>query len=232
MRVLIYAFTIIVIYPYLPGSDSAVFQGVSVFVGIVLSLSSSSAIGNLIAGLVITYMRPFQIGDRIRIGDVVGFVVEKSAIVTRIRTVKNEYVTFPNRTVLNSSIINYNYSSREKEDGLILSIDITMGYTVPWRKVHELLISAASNTPYTQKKPQPFVLQTALDDFYCRYQINVYTKEIGKILAIYSNLYQNIQDVFTEAGIDLNCPHYEISMHPDALPKPSASSEPETESQN
>ena len=212
LRVLLYAFTIIVIYPYLPGSDSAIFQGVSVFVGVIFSLSSSSAIGNLIAGMVITYMRPFKIGDRIKIGEVVGYVVEKSATVTRLRTVKNEYVTFPNQTVLTSSIINYNFSSREKEDGLILYADVTMGYAVPWRKMHELLIAAAEMTIYTQKTPKPFVLQTALDNYYCRYQINVYTKEIGRILAIYSDLYQNIQDVLTGAGLDLTAPIYEIHL--------------------
>ena len=217
LRVILYAFTVIVIYPYLPGSDSAIFQGVSVFIGVIFSLSSSSAIGNLVAGTVITYMRPFKVGDRIKIGDVVGFVVEKSAMVTRIRTVKNEYITFPNQTVLTSSITNYNYSSREKEDGLILNAEVTMGYSVPWRKVHELLIESAEKTVYTQKTPKPYVLQTALDDNFCRYQINVYTKEIGKIFAIYSDLYQNIQDVFNEAGIDLTNPRYEVQIPMDAM---------------
>lgn len=210
LRVLLYAFTVAVVYPYLPGSDSAVFQGVSVFVGVIFSLGSSSAIGNLVAGVVITYMRPFKIGDRIKLNDVTGFVVEKSPIVTRVRTHKNEYVTFPNTTVLNSSIINYNTSSEENAEGLILYATITMGYQVPWPKVHEILINAALKTPNVEKQPKPFVLQTALDDFYCEYQINVYTKAVDLVPSIYSELYQNIQDGFTSEGIDMTTPHYEV----------------------
>ncbi|MDR2103118.1 MAG: mechanosensitive ion channel family protein, partial [Treponema sp.] len=146
LRFLLYAFTVAIIYPYLPGSDSAVFQGVSVFVGIIFSLGSSSAIGNVVAGVVITYMRPFKIGDRIKLNDVTGFVVEKSPIVIRVKTHKNEYVTFPNMIVLNSSIINYNTSSDEDEEGLVLYADITFGYSTPWQTVQAILIEAALKT--------------------------------------------------------------------------------------
>jgi small-conductance mechanosensitive channel len=212
LRVLIYAFTIAVVYPYLPGSDSAIFQGVSVFVGIIFSLGSSSAIGNVVAGLVITYMRPFKIGDRIRLDDITGFVVEKSPIVIRIRTHKNEYVTIPNTTVLNSKTVNYNTSEEYDEEGLILHAEVTMNYCVPWRKMHEILIAAALKTPHTVKVPKPFVLQTALDDYYCRYEINVYTKEVNFVPAIYSDLYQNLQDGCAEAGLDLTAPSYQIRL--------------------
>jgi small-conductance mechanosensitive channel len=212
LRILLYAFTIAIIYPYLPGSESAIFQGVSVFVGIIFSLGSSSAIGNLVAGVVITYMRPFKIGDRIRLNDVTGFVVEKSPVVTRVRTHKNEYVTFPNITVLTSSIINYHTSTEEKEEGLILYADITMGYAVPWPRVHDILIAAALKTARIEMEPKPFVLQTALDDFYAKYQINAYTKDVDRIPAIYSELYQNLQDGFTAAGIDLTAPAYQIRL--------------------
>jgi small-conductance mechanosensitive channel len=211
LRVLVYAFTIAVVYPYLPGSDSAIFQGVSVFVGIIFSLGSSSAVGNLVAGLVITYMRPFKIGDRIKLNNITGFVVEKSPIVIRLRTHKNEYVTFPNMTVLNSSTINYN-TSEEYEEGLLLHAEVTMNYSVPWRQVHEILIASALATPNTMKSPKPFVLQTALDDNYARYEINVYTKEVSRVPAIYSQLYQNLQDGFAEAHIDLTAPAYSIRL--------------------
>jgi small-conductance mechanosensitive channel len=213
LRVLLYAFTVAVVYPYLPGSGSPIFQGVSVFVGIIFSLGSSSAIGNLIAGLVITYMRPFKIGDRIQLMNITGFVVEKSPFVTRIKTHKNEYVTFPNQMVLNSSIINYNTSSDEDEEGLILHADVTMGYSVPWPQVHEILITAALKTANVLSKPKPYVLQTALDDYYARYQINLFTKEADKTPAIYSELYQNLQDGFKEAGIDLTAPSYHVRMN-------------------
>ena len=205
LRVLLYAFTVAVIYPYLPGSESRVFQGVSVFVGIIISLGSSSAIGNLIAGLVMTYMRPFKIGDRIKIKDIIGLVVEKSPFVVRLRNIKNEYITFPNLTVLNSDIINYNTSG--EEDGLILHASVSMGYEVPWRDVYDLLVSAAAKTPHVEENPKPFVLQTSLDDFCASYEINVYTKKIEMVVLIYSLLYQNIQDEFKNAGISLYIPH-------------------------
>ncbi|MDR2435054.1 MAG: mechanosensitive ion channel, partial [Treponema sp.] len=164
LRVLVYAFTIVMIYPYLPGSGSPIFQGVSVFIGVIFSLGSSSAIGNLIAGLVITYMRSFKIGDRIQIQNNVGFVVEKTLMVVRIKTHKNEYVTYPNTMILSSGIINYNTSSDEDEEGLIIYADVTMNYAVPWTQVHQILIDAALKTTSILETPKPFVLQTALDD--------------------------------------------------------------------
>jgi small-conductance mechanosensitive channel len=215
LQVLLLAFTVAIVYPYLPGSESRIFQGVSVFVGIIFSLGSSTAIGNLVAGLVITYMRPFKIGDRVQIKEMTGFVVEKNLMVVRLKTHKNEYVTFPNLMILGSSIINYNTSSDEDEEGLIIHAEITFGYATPWQTVHEILIAAALATDHVQKRPKPFVLQTALDDFYARYQINCYTKEVDKVPAIYTMLYENIQNGFKEAGIDMTAPHYEISK-----PKP------------
>lgn len=209
LRIFLYAFTVAIIYPYLPGAESAVFQGVSIFVGIIVSLGSTSAIGNLIAGAVITYMRPFKIGDRIKMKDVTGFVVEKSPTVIRIRTHKNEYVTFPNMIVLTSDVTNY-HTSAEHEEGLLLYTTVTMGYNVPWPQVHEILIGAALKTANTEKKPKPFVLQTALDNYYAEYQINVYTKAVELVPAIYSDLFHNIQDGFREANIDLTTPMYSV----------------------
>ncbi|GHT85975.1 hypothetical protein FACS1894137_10940 [Spirochaetia bacterium] len=216
LRILLYAFMVAIVYPYLPGAESNAFQGVSVFVGIIISLGSSTAIGNMVAGMVITYMRSFKIGDRIQLNDTVGFVVEKSAIVTRILTHKNEYVTFPNLMVLSSKIVNYHTSSTENEEGLILYAYVTMGYAVPWPHVHEILLAAARKTALTEEKPGPFVLQTALDDYYARYEINVYTKAVEKVPAIYSDLYQNIQDGFKEAGINLTAPAFQIWLPPEA----------------
>jgi small-conductance mechanosensitive channel len=220
LRVLLWAFTVAIIYPYLPGSESRVFQGVSVFVGIIFSLGSSSAIGNLVAGLVITYMRPFKIGDRIQIKDITGFVVEKTLMVIRLKTHKNEYVTFPNMMILSSSIINYNTSSDEDEEGLLLYANITFGYNTPWQTVHKILIDAALETSHVQKRPKPFVLQTAMDDFCANYQINLYTKEVDKVPAIYSQLYQNIQNGFHAAGLDMTVAHYRINLPPEVYKPP------------
>jgi small-conductance mechanosensitive channel len=212
LRVLLYAFTVAIIYPYLPGSDSRIFQGVSVLVGVIFSLGSSSAIGNLVAGLVVTYMRPFKIGDRIKINDVTGFVVEKSLMVIRLKTHKNEYVTFPNLMILNSSVVNYHTSSDEDEEGLILYATVTFGYGTPWQTVHEILINAALTTSHVQKSPKPFVLQTAMDDYYANYQINCYTKAVDLVPRIYSELYQHIQDGFHAAGLDMTAPEFRVNI--------------------
>ncbi|MDR2447623.1 MAG: mechanosensitive ion channel family protein [Treponema sp.] len=204
LRILIYAFTIILIYPLLPNSESDIFKGVSVFVGILFSLGSSSVIGNLVAGIVVTYMRPFKLGDRIQIGNIIGFVVEKSATVTRLRTHKNEYITFPNSMILTSSITNYNFSAdNENDHGLILHVTITFGYSTTWQTVHSILIESALKTRCIEPDPMPFVLQTKLDDFYAHYEINAYTKAIEKVPAVYSELYKNIQNGFRDAGLDM-----------------------------
>jgi small-conductance mechanosensitive channel len=216
LRFLIFAFTVAMIFPYLPGSQSQAFQGVSVFVGVIFSLGSSSAIGNLVAGLVITYMRPFKIGDRISIQGNIGFVVEKNLMVLRIKTHKNEYITFPNLQVLSASVINYNTSSDEDEEGLILYAKITYNYAASWRLIHEILIEAALKTSHVQKSPKPFVLQTALDDNYVRYEINCYTKEIAKIPQIYAELFENIQDNFASHGLDMTAPQYRIILPPES----------------
>ncbi len=211
LNVVLYIFMFILIFPYLPKSDSTVFQGVSVFAGIMLSLGSTSIIGNLVAGLVITYMRPFRIGDRIKMDDCVGNVIEKTALVTRVRTLKNEIITIPNSSVMNSKTLNYSVSAREY--GLILYISVTVGYDVPWQTVHDLLLKVASRTENLLKKQKPFILQNSLDEFNVEYQLNVYTKEADKMSGIYSDLRKNVQEVFRQAGVNLVSPHYIVNKN-------------------
>ena len=206
IRFLLYAFMIAMIYPYLPGAKNGVFQGISVFVGLIISLGSSTVIGNVIAGLVITYMRPFKLGDRIQLNDTTGNVIEKTPLVTRIKTPKNEVVTIPNSFIMSSHTVNYSASAREY--GLIIHSEVTIGYDVPWRQVHQLLIEAALNTPGVIDDPRPFVLETSLSDWYPVYQINAYIREADKLAQIYSDLHQNIQDRFNEAGVEIMSPHY------------------------
>lgn len=206
VRVLVFAFMVIVIFPYLPGSESPVFRGVSVFLGFLFTFGSAGSLSNVIAGLVLTYMRLFVKGDRVKIGEVVGDVVEKSLLVTRVRTIKNEIVSIPNSTVMSSHTINY--SSEAVDKGLILHTTVTIGYDVPWKDMHKALIDAALKTDLLLKDPEPFVLQTSLDDFYVSYQVNAYTKEPNKQAFIYSQLHQNIQDCCNEAGIEILSPHY------------------------
>ncbi|MBX3102051.1 MAG: mechanosensitive ion channel family protein [Bacteroidetes bacterium] len=201
IRILAYALMFVLVFPYLPGSDSAVLQGVSVFLGVLFSLGSSSAISNAVAGMIITYMRPFTVGDRVRLGNTDGIVVEKTLLVTRLRTIKNEEITLPNSTVLSNHTVNHSKLSRE--DGLILHTSVTIGYDVPWRTVHELLIQAALRTPGILPSPHPFILQTALNDWYAAYEINAYTRDAENQEFTYSHLHEHIQDCFREAGIEI-----------------------------
>lgn len=206
IRIFAWLFAFIVIFPYLPGSNSDAFQGVTVFIGLIVSLGSTSIIGNLIAGVVITYMRPFLIGDMIKVGDKLGSVVQKTTFAIKLRTQKKELITIPNSTILTSEIVNL--SASNTKSGIILYSTVTIGYDVPWRKVHELLINAAKKTSNTMEQPEPFVLQTSLDDSYISYQINVYTDKPVIQAKIYSELHQNVQDEFNKAGVEIMSPHY------------------------
>jgi small-conductance mechanosensitive channel len=206
IRVILYAFMFVVIFPYLPGSQTKVFQGVTVFLGVLFSFGSSSAISNMVAGIVLTYMRPFKVGDRVRLGEVTGDVIEKNLLITRVRTIKNEDITIPNSSILSGHAVNY--TSSAKTLGLILHSTITIGYDMPWQTIHRLLIDAALATEGIQPEPKPFVLQTELNDFNVGYQINAYTDMPKKMALIYSELHKNIQDKFNEAGVEIMSPHF------------------------
>jgi len=224
IKFLIWVFTLILIYPYLPGSDSRVFQGVSVLVGLLFSITSASILGNLVSGFALTFTRAFQIGDRIRVGDNTGDVVEKTMAVTKIRTIKNEIITIPNSKVSASEVVNY--STLAGEDGLILHTTVTIGYEEPWRQVHQLLIDAAKATDQILHEPEPFVFQTSLDDFYVSYQINAYTRNAQQMAVILSDLHRNIQESFNNSGVEIMSPHYRslregnrIAIPEDYIPK-------------
>ncbi len=206
VRVLLIAFGVVVAFPYLPASDSPAFAGVSVFMGVLVSLASSSALSNMIAGIVLTYTRAFRLGDRVRLGDSFGDIIEASLLATRVRTIKNEDITIPNSIVLGSSVINY---SREAGTlGLILHSSVTIGYAAPWRTIHDLLIAAALETPGVLAVPRPFVWQTALNDFTVTYEINAYTNAPRDMIDIYAALHARIQDAFCAAGVEIMSPHY------------------------
>ena len=206
IRVLIIVAAVIAAFPYLPGAESPAFKGISVFLGVLLSLGSTSAVAHAVAGTILTYMRAFQLGDFVRIGNDVGEVIEKTLLVTRVRTQKNEVITIPNGTVLGGVVVNYSAESRKR--GVIFHTVVTIGYSAPWRQVHELLISAALATEDVMHNPSPFVLQTALNDFYVSYELNAYTAKPMNMQNIYSVLHQNIQDRFNAAGVEIASPHY------------------------
>ena len=206
IRLLLYLFMIGMIYPYLPGSNLKIFQGISVFAGILVSFGSSSLIANLMAGLAIIYMRQYRIGDRIQIDNIIGDVIEKTTLVTRVRTPKNEIVTIPNSFILSKQVTNFSASATRF--GLIIHTTVTIGYNTPWRQVNQLLINSALATEGIQKEPLPFVLELSLDDNYPVYQINAYITDAEKAEHIKSDLLQNIQDLFDKAGVEILSPSY------------------------
>ncbi len=205
-RVLIIAFTLVVLFPYLPGAGTDAFQGVSVFIGLLLSLGSAGIISNVISGVILIYMRPFKIGDYVNINATTGSVMSRNLLVTKIRTNKNEEITIPNSILLGGGITNY--TAIGQAQGLIVHSSITIGYDVPWVQVHQLLIEAANRTKGIEDTPIPFVLQKSLQDWYVEYEINAHTKLIRQLPQIYSELHGHIQDVFNEAGLEIMSSHY------------------------
>ncbi|ELS04500.1 small-conductance mechanosensitive channel [Xenococcus sp. PCC 7305] len=205
---LIGAFSLVVIFPLLPGADSPAFRGISIFVGALFTLGGASAIANLVGGFIIIYTRAFQTGDRVQIADVKGDILEKTILSTRIRTTKNEIITIPNANLITSNIKNFTTAMRDIEQPLIVHTIVTLGYDVPWRQVHQVLIEAALASPLILDQPAPFVLQTALGDFSVSYELNAYTNQPSLMPDIYSQLHQNIQDKCNEVGIEILSPQY------------------------
>ena len=206
LRLMIIALTVVVVFPYLPGSDSPAFQGVSIFFGVLLSLGSTTAVANVVAGIVITYTRAFRTGDHVRLSDTEGKIIERTAFVTRIRTPKNVEVSIPNAAIMSDKVINF--STQAKKTGIMLHTGVTIGYDVPWPTVQALLLSAAAATEHIEEDPKPFVLQTALDDNYVAYELNASTKRADMRPKVYSALHANILDAFHTAGVEITSPHY------------------------
>jgi small-conductance mechanosensitive channel len=218
VRVLIVAFALVVAYPYLPGSQSEAFKGISLFLGLVFSLGSSSALANIIAGYSLTYRRAFRIGDRIRIGSDVGDVTAIRLQVTHLRSVKNEEIIIPNSNILNSNVVNYSRLAREC--GLILHTKVGIGYETPWRQVEAMLLAAAARTPGLLREPPPFVLHSELADFAVTYELNVYCDNPQAQLSLYTELHRNILDEFNEYGVQIMTPSYEADpAEPKIVPK-------------
>ena len=218
VRLLVIVFALVVAYPYIPGSSSDAFKGISLFIGLVFSLGSSSIIANMLAGYTMTYRRAFRVGDRVKIGDVVGDVSEIRLQVTHVRTVKNEEVIVPNSKILGDEVVNY--SSLAQTQGLILYTTVGIGYETPWRQVEAMLLTAASRTPGLQTEPGPFVRQKALGDFAVTYELNVYCGNAQAMNALYTELHRNILDVFNEYGVQIMTPAYEgDTPEPKVVPK-------------
>ncbi|MFO7692548.1 MAG: mechanosensitive ion channel family protein [Vicinamibacterales bacterium] len=218
LRPMVIAFAIVVGYPYIPGSGSEAFKGVSLFLGIVFSLGSSSFIANMIAGYSMTYRRAFKLGDVVRIGEVMGVVSSVRLQVTHVRTTKNEEVVVPNSQILNASVTNF--SSLAKSDGLILHTTVGIGYETPWRQVEAMLLEAARRTPGLMTDPPPFVFHLQLGDFCVTYELNVYCSEPLGMRRTYTELHRHILDVFNEYGVQIMTPAYEGDPEiPKVVPK-------------
>jgi small-conductance mechanosensitive channel len=207
VRFALIAFGLIVAYPYIPGSESAAFKGVSVFIGIILSLGSSTAIANLIAGYMLTYRRAFKVGDRVKIGDAVGEVLDMRLQATHLRSLKNEELVIPNSQILGSQVLNY--SSLAQTRGLILHTEVGIGYDTPWRQVEAMLLMAAGRTAGILQEPRPFVLERSLGDFAVTYELNVFCRSANTMLHLYAELHRHILDVFNEYGVQIMTPAYE-----------------------
>ena len=207
IRIFVVAFTLVVVWPLLPGSESGVFKGVSIFVAALFSLGSTTTIGNLISGIIITYMRPFLVGDYVRIDNREGVVVEKNAFITRLKDIKGNIVTVPNNSILSQQTVNYTAAVRQGQ-GSIVHTEFTFTYKVPRATIEAYMLEAADRCQLLLKEPKPFVLVTGLEDFYTRYEVNAYTAETEQLFEVYSELHKHIIDVFREHDLDPTSSHF------------------------
>jgi small-conductance mechanosensitive channel len=227
-RLVIIIFSLVIAYPYIPGSESAAFKGISIMLGVLFSLGSTSVISNVIAGYAMTYRRAFRIGDRVKIGETVGDVIERRILVTHLITPKNEEVVIPNSSILSGEVTNY--STMARAQGLILHTTVGIGYEVPWRQVEAMLLLAADQTEGLLKEPKPFIRQKSLADFAVNYELNAYCSDASKMMKLYTEMHRNIQDIFNEHGVQIMTPAYkEDTAEPKIVPKERWYTSPATE---
>lgn len=215
IRMMLWVLALVIMFPHLPGSDSDAFKGISVFLGVLISLGSSSAISNAIAGVVISYMRPFQVGDWIKSGDIIGIVIEKNALVTRLKTINNEDITIPNSSILSGATMNF--TSIGKEKGLALNVHVKVRYDYSDNLVEELLIEAALITNGISPHPHPYIFQLSLDERNALYELNAYTFHPENMYFIKSDLVKNIQSTFRQANVEIFSTQYVEILPPNEL---------------
>jgi small-conductance mechanosensitive channel len=206
LTVAIWLFALAMAYPYLPGASSEAFKGLSVLVGVMVSLGASGVVGQAAGGFILTYSRSLRGGDWVRVGEVEGAVVNVGLFSTKIRTYTDEEVSIPNNVVLGT--ITRNFSRPAAAPASILETSVTIGYSAPWRQIHAMLLEAAARTPELEREPPPEVLQTALSDFYVQYSLRARLRNQLKRPAVLSALNANVQDVFNEYGVQIMSPHY------------------------
>jgi small-conductance mechanosensitive channel len=218
-RTILLLFVLMVSFPYLPGANSAFFRGFSVFVGALVTFGSSGLIGNILSGILLTYARAFKVGDVVQIEGTYGRVAEKTLLVTRLITAGNQHVAIPNGKVLTNSVTNY--SSHGLGQGVAVSVAVTIGYDVDWRRVHKLLIDGATRTEQIATEPAPRVMEGSFGDYSVEYELRAWTKTSEGIFESYASLRRNVLDAFAEGGVEIMTPT--ILSHRDAsepaLPK-------------
>ena len=234
VNVVIWLFALAMAYPYLPGSDTDAFKGLSVLVGLMVSLGASGIVGQAAGGFTILYSRTMSVGDYVRSGEVEGVVLQIGLFTTRLRTIAGVEVSIPNNVVLSGQL--HNFSRHPDGPGMWMETGVTIGYDTPWRQVHRLLLAAASRTPGVAREPAPFVLQAALSDFYVDYRLRVRVDDPLRRFAVLSELHAQIQDTFNAAGVQIMSPNYEADPdrpklvpreHWDGLPVPEAAPAPD-----
>ncbi len=216
VQVVLLAAVVMIAFPYIPGSGTPGFKGATLLIGALISLGSTGIMASLLSGLVLIYMRPFRVGNRVTIGETSGVLLERTFLVSRIRTPQNLIVTIANSTILSSQIVNYSAPG----EPVRLRTQITIGYNTPWRQVEALLLQAASRTSGLTSDPSPFVHITALEDFYVRYALHVHTKDATYMEGLYSELHSHILDAFNEYGVQIMSPNYEADRSQPAVVRP------------
>jgi small-conductance mechanosensitive channel len=206
LTTLVWVFAIIVAYPYMPGSETDAFKGVSVFLGLMLTLGSSGLVNQIVSGFTVTYSRALRLGDYVRIGDVEGTVIHLGVLSTKIKTLQLEEVTIPNAVV--AAQMTTDYSRFAEKEGVFTSTSVTIGYDTPWRQVHSLLLLAAERTPGLRREPAPRVFQASLEDFYVKYTLWVSLERQESRIITFDTLHANIQDLFNEYGVQIMSPNY------------------------
>jgi len=201
-------FAVVVAYPYIPGSHTDAFKGISVFVGLVVSLGSTGIINQIMSGLFVVYSKALKTGEWVKVNDTEGEVLEVGLLAAKIRTIERQEVTIPNSVLVATSTTNYTRL------GMVLNATVTIGYDAPWRQVHALLLRAADRTPYLRKNPEPYVVQRALSDFYVEYTLVARLEDEKHRIESLSALNSQIQDAFNESGVQIMSPHYMVQ--PDA----------------
>ena len=203
----LWLFALALAYPLLPGSNTDAFKGVSVFVGLMISLGSSGIINQIMSGMTLTYSRALRLGDYVRIGDLEGTVTQLGGLSTKLKTPRNEEVTIPNAVVVSTQTTNY--SRFAPTEGVFVPTSITIGYDAPWRQVQALLLMAAARTAGVRPSPAPVVWQTGLRDFYVEYTLLVCLENQALRGPIVDRLNGHIQDAFNEHGVQIMSPNYE-----------------------